>query len=548
MASRQSSVLRPERLSMWSTGLDQESLSGDIAVATNRLEKLAKREETFKEVFSVMTQHSDFSTKYDVSGENPLIYVYTSQPDEYSFITEVFPVVKDKPTRLAEKQAEELTFHQAFEEVIERYTNERRKPNPVLQETRSSDFCYQLILKIEAIPVGNARFPEPFKLVREFKILQHIWENYRTEMLARKTSPDQLVGFPMPFEFKNLIGSSNYDFPKMEIDGFHYYNLNGKSDGICRHPISPAGFGTDAKNMMSSFSYLSVEKTGPSVPYLMQLMVRQGKKFSLSTALKILDQLISRLMILHKYGVVHCDVNPGCLSFGCREAMNVLYITSFDKAVLGTQQSSPIHLFHDRFVAYSQVKDKKCHYVCDLESAFYVFVYCLLNRLPWDSRLQLDSKSVSQPCDVIAEKSRTIDMKEKFWSSNDSIHMITKRVTYEFSEGLYTNFSIDVLESLFAKMRENMATCINIPVTNYFKEIFVPGSAPYNCYFSIRKIIASYFRFEILNQSMKDVTCASKLEMLTKQDRHDKRCAWDLSYWCWNFLDADPDKKRLRAA
>ncbi|PAA84577.1 hypothetical protein BOX15_Mlig016624g2 [Macrostomum lignano] len=503
-----------------------------------------------KTILSAMCSHSDLLLKYDLTSrepDSPMIYVNTRMPSKFMFNMEAFPrLSKLEKLNGKQLQVEELVYHKMFEAVIERYTNSNQKPNPVLRDTRSSEFCYRMAIKVEAVPAQKALKARRLILLREFLILQHLWECFHREMKAKVCGTDQLIGFPMPFEFKNVVGCSEFDFTE---DGMTYmhYNIHGAEEKVLITTIPQTVPDSTSTTIGSSLSYMATERLGPSLGYLIDLMRSQGKTFSVSSALKIYDQILCRMMIMHKYGVVHCDPNPSCFYFGPGESCNVLYISELGSALVKPEFNMQVPRFHDRFVSYLRFRERRCHFVQDVESAFYIFLYMLVGRLPWDGRTlgnlkPAEGMSMVQPSDdPYTDRSLTIDDKEKFWQNQDTISRAIRVVEMEIYDPLYVSFTADLLEALYSRTRESLQLSSSVGIANYMKDCCVGNTQAYNVYYNLRRVIATYFRFEILNQPLKDRQGSARLEQLNRSSTNDLRIAFDLSHWCWNHLDPNPN-------
>ncbi|ODO00109.1 hypothetical protein I350_06734 [Cryptococcus amylolentus CBS 6273] len=114
---------------------------------------------------------------------------------------------------------------------------------------------------------------------------------------------------------------------------------------------------------------LAIGLLGPSLTTLVK--EAEGKKLSLKTTLQAADQIITRIEALHQTGLVHRDVRPENFCIGFKESGKdgTVYMIDFDKSKGGSSPSR---------------RD-------DMESAGYVFVYCLTGSLPWLGPLWSDS-------------------------------------------------------------------------------------------------------------------------------------------------------------
>ena len=64
-------------------------------------------------------------------------------------------------------------------------------------------------------------------------------------------------------------------------------------------------------------------------PNLEDLFAFCGRQFSIKTCLMIMDQLLSRLEVLHSKGIVHQDVKPQNCLLGSGTKGNIVYMTDF---------------------------------------------------------------------------------------------------------------------------------------------------------------------------------------------------------------------------
>ncbi|PAA55119.1 hypothetical protein BOX15_Mlig006882g1 [Macrostomum lignano] len=441
------------------------------------------------------------------------------------------------------KDPEQFTFHEAFETAIQRYTESSAKQNSVLRETRATDFCYPVTMTVEAVPLGKAKKPSNLLLLREFQILTWLWEQYRHEMRSKQCNFDHMVGIPMPFEYCSVSGT-DFDYPARGFEAYNYYDTHGNMMDIStitlKLPLSTSSC------VSSTLSYMTTEKLGPCVSYLIEILRSQSKYFNLSSAMMLFDQLICRLIVMHKYGVVHGDLNTDCLRFGSGNACNVLYISDFSTSVQMPSSAKPSFGYHERFVSTLRVKNKIFHFMQDLESAYYIFLLLAFGCLPWDGRIKVDASS-SLPmlseqagtANPVVYSSSVIKEKDNFWEVPSIILRLIRSKEFELEGDLYHNFTEDLLMTLHSKMKDLMTNCSQIGQDAFMRDINTTGSVPYNAYMGLRKCLASYFRFETLNAFMKDPATEAKIGMLHMHDSTDRRMAWDLSSWCWNHIGVD---------
>ncbi|TYJ58410.1 hypothetical protein B9479_000956 [Cryptococcus floricola] len=142
---------------------------------------------------------------------------------------------------------------------------------------------------------------------------------------------------------------------------------------------------------------LAIELLGPSLTTLVKKA--EGKKLSLKTTLQVADQIITRIEALHQTGLLHRDVRPENLCIGLQESgkEGTVYMIDFDKSKgyidpdgthafnYGTSSGSSAWSSLNVFIGSSHSRRD------DMESAGYVFVYCLTGGLPWLVPLYSDS-------------------------------------------------------------------------------------------------------------------------------------------------------------
>lgn len=180
------------------------------------------------------------------------------------------------------------------------------------------------------------------------------------------------------------------------------------------------------------YKVIAFELLGPS---LEDLFAYCGHRFSLKTALMVMDQLLARLEAIHSKGLLHRDIKPqNCLlGTGCNG--NTIYVTDFGLAMeyatdldellrtptrqprlVGTMRyasirghmgqrmySSPMEGIEMLMFALAQsARD-------DLESLGYMIIYFMKGKLPWQG---LKAKEGEGRACLVMEKKETVSEEE----------------------------------------------------------------------------------------------------------------------------------------
>ncbi|KAM3127284.1 hypothetical protein pb186bvf_020613 [Paramecium bursaria] len=119
---------------------------------------------------------------------------------------------------------------------------------------------------------------------------------------------------------------------------------------------------------------------------LEQLFQKQGKRFSLNTVLKFLDQAITRLEILHQVGFIHRDIKPE--NFVINE--EIIYLIDFGLCMRIYENNQHVKQLRGqplvgtaRFTPICSHQGYTQNRASDLESLGYLAIYFLNGTLPW---------------------------------------------------------------------------------------------------------------------------------------------------------------------
>ncbi|CAK83199.1 unnamed protein product (macronuclear) [Paramecium tetraurelia] len=156
----------------------------------------------------------------------------------------------------------------------------------------------------------------------------------------------------------------------------------------------------------------------------MSSLIKQRKKISLKSILQITIQLLSILEEIHKQGVLHRDLKPENIML---DEQNAIYLIDFgiskifqrkngDLMQIFSYKTSPFKekvpfVGTARYASIAAHKGQELSRKDDIESLFYVMIFCLKGTLPWQNLRHIPDDQRTQK---IGELKETIDPKVLF--------------------------------------------------------------------------------------------------------------------------------------
>lgn len=146
----------------------------------------------------------------------------------------------------------------------------------------------------------------------------------------------------------------------------------------------PAVYGT---GQTENTNYIAMDLLGKSLEDIML----QTPKFSEKTVLMLAGQMISCVEYVHKFKYIHRDIKPDNFVMGCGENANKVYIIDFGLSKKYIDQNGK-HIRNcsgksltgtARYASINALEGFEQSRRDDMESLFYVWIYCLRGRLPW---------------------------------------------------------------------------------------------------------------------------------------------------------------------
>ncbi|PAA50385.1 hypothetical protein BOX15_Mlig014736g2 [Macrostomum lignano] len=518
------------------------------------LQETENRFETQKEMEQLQTRAAIILGILVNSKDFTQTFLYTNSEDlhVYSHYSKRMVII-DALTRCAPDQmvnydTYKFTAHPNFEKKISAYTRTLDKPNQPLSKNRPWDVALSIIIKVEALDHTSENLTSSRLLLREYSILKHIWESYVRELIDL----DEMTGIPMVFDYTD-VPNSVFNYEPNEEHQQKFVDPYG-----CLMPWK--------SEFRSTMAYMTMEKLGPNVHYLLELMVRTRRKtctFDLDTAFKIFDQIICRCLQLHKFGVVHNAVEPRNTYFGRSSSFNVVYLANFGKAMITDSKERKMADVllggNPRFTSQYRLRGTYPNPMQDIESAFYTLLSMIVHNLPWDVFLQ--SNVTPRQSDLNANTSNQSDLegvdphpkvrenKFSFWKHPAGINRVLADVQYLAvgSDFYHVNLATEIIKDIYTKLRDQFQqTTYKVkPKTSIAGNLLSQQSAEFQFYFEIRRATLLFFRFESLSVSLCTTTYQKKIEAISR-DEQEPRPAWNLSNWCFNVVQMNaPGNMRL---
>jgi casein kinase 1 len=139
---------------------------------------------------------------------------------------------------------------------------------------------------------------------------------------------------------------------------------------------------SDNRNMLVS------ELLGESLD---KKMKDNGNKFTLKTVIMVIDQMIKRLELLHSHRIIHRDLKPGNMAVGLGSNSQTIYLLDFGKSkkfmdsndVHIQMKTNKLAVGNVRYTSLNSDKGIEQSRRDDLETLFYIALYFLKSKLPW---------------------------------------------------------------------------------------------------------------------------------------------------------------------
>ena len=147
-------------------------------------------------------------------------------------------------------------------------------------------------------------------------------------------------------------------------------------------------FGT-SRLRHGNYNVLAMELLGSS---LEDLFVRRGRRFTLKTQLLIIEQVLTRIELVHNAGWVHRDLKPDNILMGLGSKASLIHLIDFGLVKRYKDSVTGEHIaFRDgknltgtpRYASINNHLGLECSRRDDLETLGFGFMYFAKGSLPW---------------------------------------------------------------------------------------------------------------------------------------------------------------------
>ncbi|PAA68331.1 hypothetical protein BOX15_Mlig033054g1 [Macrostomum lignano] len=258
-----------------------------------------------------------------------------------------------------------------------RRTKSRKKS--VLLDAYRDSLCLDLVaMKVEALSLNNVSFmaANQIQLVKEFCIL--------TELFRNSCSTNALVGFPMPIEF-GFLGNKRVAKNLKKVLIFDTY---GRPNNYHEALMGTSTILNLSPGDVTDLSYMTMELLGPNLDeWKVFFSASHGRNnklvFSVQTTLKLMDQFLCRLIIMHQKNIVHLDLKPDNLCMGIGKMTNTVYLLDYGLSRICSENKPDITMGSRRYMSVGVLNLEPANYMMDIESWFYILIVLLTDFIPW---------------------------------------------------------------------------------------------------------------------------------------------------------------------
>ena len=162
----------------------------------------------------------------------------------------------------------------------------------------------------------------------------------------------------------------------------------------------------------SQYGYILIlERLGSNLGVIMSKL--PNKKFSMKSALMIINQSLERLKLIHEKGIIHRDMKPENLCIGYKGKEKNIYLIDFGLSKIMNNDKKNLYLLNIkkekivigtvRYISMNAHLGNEQYKKDDLESLAYMMVYFIKGELPWQN---LKAKSRKEKYTKIYQKKK----------------------------------------------------------------------------------------------------------------------------------------------
>ncbi|PAA64235.1 hypothetical protein BOX15_Mlig019091g1 [Macrostomum lignano] len=336
----------------------------DIA-ALHNAEGAMSQEEIVDEILQAIYSDPRFKQKYALSS---LFLIGAGA------FGSVFRVVSN-----ATGSAANPKYNEDYVKYLQKMKKSTKNTRGALMDSYRDEHCLDLVaVKFEPLTPEDVENNSVGKinLIREFYLLQ--------ELFGNQDNRYAMVGFPLPIDF-SYVGNRRITKDLGKVIVYDPYGVQCSFKETYLEKFNIFGLREDD---ITDRTYFAMELLGPNLDDWKEFFAakhsHEGRIFySVQTTLKLMDQFLCRLLIMHRKNMVHLDLKPDNLCLGIGKMTNTVYLLDYGLSKICSENKPDITMGSRRYMSVAVLNLEPANYMMDIETWFYILIVLLTDYIPW---------------------------------------------------------------------------------------------------------------------------------------------------------------------